>query len=112
MAGNPVSASSDCVRVAELGELWSEFVVDVRSVSATREQHGCAACSAPLEHLEMDILFDRNELHLVRGWVAPRRRLLSRHNHPVCFSQSSNTNHDEYRKAFRDRHIHVGELSI
>ena len=53
-----------------------------------------------------------NELHLVRGWVAPRRRLLSRHNNPVCFSQSSNTNDDEYRKAFRDRHIRVGELSI
>jgi|SRR5690242_4893183 hypothetical protein len=76
VTGRPKSPPRDGIDVAAIGQLGGEVVVDVRRVPRTSQQHDGPSGSAPIEYLQLHVLFDGDEMDLVFRWVLPRCGLL------------------------------------
>src|SRR6185295_10167361 len=86
--GDAVSASRNGDDTPRANQLRREVVKDVTGVSESGEQHNLTTLAAEIEHLELDIVSDRDHLDTMRRPVYGLRRLQEHHgkreNHGHC----------------------------
>jgi len=69
-------------------ELWSEVIVDMRSLVSGKEHHR-AATPTPIEHFKADITLYIYELDVMSGWVLPGRLLSTEITHQCRRDEAS-----------------------
>ena len=74
VAGSAESSPRYAINVAGTNEPLCEIIEYVRGVAGTSEQDDVPPHPAPVEDLQLDAFFHRNELYGMRRGVAPDRR--------------------------------------
>jgi hypothetical protein len=76
LTGDAIASSGDAIDMAAAGEFGSEVVENVGGVTRPGQQHNWPSRSAPIEHLQLNTLFDGHEPYLMFRRISPGDRLL------------------------------------